>query len=275
MRWVGKAFLVTAFLLALPGGSGAAEDAGTLPEIGRQLVSHRAIYNVSLVKRDTRGYRSGVKGGLSLEFHNSCEGYALNQRFLIETATEDGDVVSDMKLGSFESKDGRQLKFRLNEQNGDGEADEIVGEAKLGSTGGKVIFTQPADTDIDLPPGAIFPTEHTMRLIQAGRRGETFLRADVYDGSTAEDYAEIGGFIGRTQAPEKGEEPVLAPLKGQRSWRVRLGYFPTSKTSDTPEYEIAFRLFENGVSDDIIFDYGDYAIGAKLQKLEILPQDRC
>lgn len=277
--------LLGGFVLGLPGSplfaadSPRAFDAAQLERIGRQLVSHRAVYDISLARQDSRSYRIGASGLLSLEFHNTCDGYALNQRFYVETTTEDGQVETDMILGSFESRDGRNFRFRLRERvNGEDEED-LVGRAAMSprDTGGKVVFDAPNDTDLVLPPGTVFPTEHTIRLIAAAQAGENWLQADVYDGSSAETHSEVGGFIGRGLAPVEAlpGNQVSSVLKGQRSWRVRLGYFQSAKKQSTPDYEIAFRLFENGVSDEIIFDYGEYAIRATLRNLEILPREGC
>lgn len=273
-RFLG--LLAVAILLAWFAPAQAVDQAQpqALQAIGKGLVSHRATYVLSIARHDARNYRSGIGGGLTLEFLNSCDGYVLNQRFVIETQTEDGQVLTDMTLGSFESLDGRRFRFRLREQLNGEDSEELAGEGRLAPKGGqgKITFTQPANTTLDLPKAAMFPTEHTIRLIEAGKAGRNLLQADVFDGSAADGYAAIGGFIGRSQT---AAESNFAGLKGQRFWRVRLAYFSTAKKSDTPDYEIAFRLYENGVSDDIVFDYGDYAIRASLQTLDILPRDGC
>ena len=44
----------------------------------------------------------------------------------------------------------------------------------------------------------------------------------------------------------------------------------------TPEdYEIGYRLYESGIVDDVVFDYGDYAIRATLRQLDVKPRDAC
>ncbi|WP_374632936.1 EipB family protein [Ferrovibrio sp.] len=267
-----------------PSASSASGPASAIrAEIGRNLASHRAVYALSIARHDVRNYRQGVSGALSLEFLNSCEGYVLNQRFLLEVNTEDGGQVTDMTLGSFESRDGKRFQFRMREQVDGDDEEELVGEGRVAANGGKITFSQPDDNELLLPPGAMFPTEHTIRLIEAARAGVNTLQADVFDGSSVDGYAAIGGFIGRTRtAPAEGQPGVdgradgpAKPLAGLRYWQVRLGYFNSAKKSDVPDYEIAFRLFENGVSDDIVFDYGDYAIRATLQHLEMLPKDGC
>ncbi|MGG2362624.1 EipB family protein, partial [Salmonella enterica] len=34
-------------------------------------------------------------------------------------------------------------------------------------------------------------------------------------------------------------------------------------------------LYENGISDDLVLDYGDYAMKGTMIRLEVLPAPRC
>jgi len=262
-------------LLVVPARVSHAVDSAELQAIARNLVSHRALYTLSVARLDPRNYRSGISGGLSLEFVHACDGYVLNQRFVIETTTDDGTILNNMVLNSWESLDGKSFRFKMRDEvNGDVEQ-ELNGEGKLSSRGGRVHFTLPEDTDLELPAMTLFPTDHTVRLLALARSGGNWLQASVYDGASADAYSEVGGFIGAELPPETGASEILAPLKGQRSWRIRLAYFTSDKAQDTPDYEIAYRLYENGVADDIVFDYGSYAIRASLKFLELKPRDAC
>jgi hypothetical protein len=274
-----RLLLVVALLCgaALPSNPARAGNGAEFTAIANRLVSHRALYSISVARLDPRNYRSGVTGGLSLEFVNACDGFVLNQRFLIQTDTEDGTTLNDMVLNSWEARDGQSFRFKLKDLvNGDVDQ-ELNGEAVLSGPkrGGVVRFTRPEDTELQLPPGVFFPTAHTIRLLQLAEAGQHWLQAGIYDGSSADGYADVGGFIGAPLPLETAQRSVLVGLKGLRSWRVRLGYFPTEDQQDTPDYEIGYRLYENGVADDIVFDYGDYAIRATLVRLEIHPRDRC
>lgn len=246
-----------------------------LQAVARNLASHRALYTLSVARIDPRNYRHGIAGGLSLEFVHACDGYVLNQRFVIETTTDDGTILNNMVLNTWEALDGKSFRFKMRDEvNGDVEQ-ELKGEGRLSSRGGSVHFTQPEDTDLDLPPMTLFPTEHTVRLLALARSGGNWLQASIYDGASADAYSEVGGFIGGELPVETGSNPIVSALTGQRSWRIRLAYFTSDKAQDTPDYEIAYRLYENGVADDIVFDYGDYAIRATLKLLELKPRETC
>lgn len=261
-------------LIAMPAVPTRAVD-NDLQGVAQNLASHRALYTLSVARLDPRNYRHGIAGGLSLEFVPACDGYVLNQRFVIETTTDDGTILNNMVLNSWESLDGKSFRFKMRDEvNGDVEQ-ELKGEGKLSSRGGSVHFAQPQDTDLDLPPMTLFPTEHTVRLLALARSGGNWLQTSIYDGASADAYSEVGGFIGGELPVETGNDPVVAPLRGQRSWHIRLAYFTSDKAQDTPDYEIAYRLYENGVADDIVFDYGDYAIRAKLKLLELKPREAC
>ena len=65
------------------------------------------------------------------------------------------------------------------------------------------------------------------------------------------------------------------------SWPVSIGYFEAKGGDLTPSYQIDFRLYANGVSRELLIDYGDFSIHGTLTSLEYLkrlgvpyPRDR-
>ena len=65
------------------------------------------------------------------------------------------------------------------------------------------------------------------------------------------------------------------PLLNRPGWRVRLAFFPADPKAEKPDYELGMLLLDNGVSRDMVIDYGDYAIRAKLDDIEALPKPGC
>ncbi len=75
----------------------------------------------------------------------------------------------------------------------------------------------------------------------------------------------------------KANRPQIesALIAGQPSWRIRLAYFPLDKQTLKPDREQGFRVYANGVVDELAIDYGDFTIDAVLEDLKPLPESGC
>ena len=164
-----------------------------------------------------------------------------------------------------------------------GEPDEeIKGEAKLDGKdkGGMAEFTRPEATTLTLAPGVLFPTAHTLLLIDRAQAGEQFISKQVFDGATVENASQITAVIGAPLKMGAGAVPSADKsgdnvLLKRPSWRVRLAFFPADDKSGQPDYELGMKLLDNGVSQDMSLDYTDYVIRAKLDEIEALPRPTC
>ncbi|MGD1933817.1 MAG: EipB family protein, partial [Candidatus Phaeomarinobacter sp.] len=78
-----------------------------------------------------------------------------------------------------------------------------------------------------------------------------------------------------TGAPDAEEAEPGQELASLGYWPVQVSYFDPNDVSGLPDYEVAFRFYENGVSTGLVMDYGDLMIGADLMSLEILPRPEC
>ncbi|MET0313898.1 MAG: cell envelope integrity EipB family protein [Hansschlegelia sp.] len=247
------------------------------------LVAHRAVYELKL--RSTRGSTQveQVRGRIVYEFKgDSCGGYALNFRQVTEIASEGGDTnVSDLRSETWE--DGAAKTFRFAAQNFlnqklDRDTD---GHAERAPEAVKVTTTKPEMTSNAFDKETLFPTEHLIRIIEAGQRGESLLEARVYDGSEAGDKSfDTLSVIGkRSDEPEIGlEAPAQAKeLVGQAHWPVTISYFEHDKAENgerTPDYEMSFELYANGVSRALRIDYGEFILDGDLKELQFLPASK-
>jgi outer membrane protein OmpA-like peptidoglycan-associated protein len=144
--------------------------------------------------------------------------------------------------------------------------------------GGVAEFSKPEQATIPLKPGVLFPNAHTLFLIHSAETGVPFVVRHVFDGTTVDDATMISAVIGPTLAPGvegPGEHPIKSPLLNRPSWRMRLAFFPADSKSQVPDYELSMRLMDNGVSQDMSLDYGDYVIKATLQRIEALAKPDC
>jgi EipB-like len=66
-------------------------------------------------------------------------------------------------------------------------------------------------------------------------------------------------------------------LSGLASWPVAISYFDKAKEKEDslPVYEIAFRYYANGVSENLVIDYGEFSIKGALKEIEFHEAPKC
>jgi hypothetical protein len=258
--------LVTGLAAAMAVAAGAAE-----------IAPHRALYSMTLGSARNDSGVVDAHGTMDYEWGESCDGWTIEQRYRLKIRygdTPDVDIVSSFV--TWESKDG--LRYRFNQkQIRNGELDQdIRGEAKLDAPGkgGDVDFTKPKPQTLKLDPGVIFPSAHTILLIDKAHDGENFLSRQVFDGATDENAVQVSAAIGAKVTADPAAVK-LSPLLQRPGWHVRLAFFPADSSVEKPDYELGMRLLDNGVSQDMVIDYGEYAIRAKLDEIEPLAKPNC
>jgi hypothetical protein len=137
-----------------------------------------------------------------------------------------------------------------------------------------VRFSKPRAETMQLAAGVLFPSAHTILLINRARAGATFVSREVFDGSAEENAIQVSAFIAAKPTADR-TSARLDRLLERPGWRVRLAFFPADAKADMPDYELGMMLLDNGVSRDMVIDYGDYAIRAKLDDIEALPRPKC
>ena len=66
-----------------------------------------------------------------------------------------------------------------------------------------------------------------------------------------------------------------------RHWPVSVGYFDEDGSEkpqigeQMPNYQMQFTLYENGVTNDLVMDYGNYALAGSLKAIEPLKAPAC
>jgi hypothetical protein len=85
--------------------------------------------------------------------------------------------------------------------------------------------------------------------------------------------AVIGG-VQRAQAAAAAE-PIKSLLLARPSRRMRLTFFPPDAGTDKPDHDLGLRPLHNGVSRDMVLDYGEFAIKGKLDENEAAPKPNC
>lgn len=246
-----------------------------------RLVPHRAVFDLSMRDTDRESGIERLDGRLVFELQSDCHGYVLNQRIFTRATDGSGQAVAnDYNVSTWESSDGTLYRFSVrNEVNG--QVIEVIdGQASLDGPGGPgaVAFDAPPDTTMKLPAGTVFPSEHTAMVVDAALAGRRVLSVPVFDGSGEEGLSNTFAVIGPSRpGPDADDWPLMV---GQRSWSVNLAYFPVHAdaertAAEVPEMEIKATLFENGVTKDLVLDYGDLVLDGKMIELKALPVPNC
>ncbi len=238
------------------------------------LQPHRALYRVELADSATSTAIADASGLIGFEWQASCETYSTTQRFFTRFVTPEGVVSnSDIVFSAEESIDGSSFVFDLADSVNGQVVTHVVGEA--GS--GELSFSQPALQQHDLPEGTIFPSQHSARLVASAVAGQRFLETRVFDGGGEDEIYDTVARIDTTERiylphPESDGAARLAPLQ---SWFVSMSYYDIGEEFGAPNYEVSYRMFSNGIVDEIYMNYGEYAFDARLMQLDYLDQPSC
>ncbi|HTZ36325.1 MAG TPA: cell envelope integrity EipB family protein, partial [Stellaceae bacterium] len=275
---------VLALACTWTGAASAVETASPSPPPAApvQVAAHRALYSMSLAGAKADSGVTGAHGTMGYEWGESCDGWIVEQRYRLTISyaeSQDVDIVSNFV--TWESKDGLRYRFNQKETRNGTVDEEIRGSAQLDGPGkgGTITFEKPQPQTMKLPPGALFPSAHTILLIQKAEEGENFVARQVFDGATVEGAVLVSAVIGPKVEPKvqpaadqkadpaaspdpnakpNPDEQSLAnnPVLQRPGWRVRLAFFPADQSAEKPDYELGMLLLDNGISRDMVIDYG-------------------
>jgi hypothetical protein len=241
------------------------------------LVPHQAIYVLELGHTRQGGNVSGARGALVMEWVKACSGWTVKQRLKLNITDNSNNMVeTESNFSSFESVDGLTYRFTSRNTRAGRVTEDFQGKARLkpGGGGGGADYSQPKGTRYDLPKGSMFPTQHMVELITAARRGEKLVYRTVFDGAGIDGPLAVSAVLGRHLARATNAW-AKEPLTNRPSWRIRLAFFPLKDSKAEPDYELGFRLFDNGVADNFEIDYGTFSVKARLERIEALEQPKC
>lgn len=240
------------------------------------LVPHRAVYSMGLSTMKPGAGIAAANGTMSYEFDDSCDGWVVENRIAITYAyAEGGQVLSTTDFITWESKDGLHYKFRMRNTRDGQITEDVEGAADLKGKGkaGVAKFQRPEPMTMKLPKGTVFPTEHTLRLLNAAESGGRSLFRVVFDGTGTDGPYEVNALIGSPSQTFPASTPD--PLLASPSWPMRLAFFPVDSKDPLPNFEMAQIYHLNGVSQEIVQSFKNFSLKGKLQSIEALPRKRC
>lgn len=238
------------------------------------LVPHRAVYDLKLKNASERSGIEGLVGRMVYEFTGSaCAGFSTSFRLVTRISAGEETRLSDQQTRTFEDMSARQFHFETKSFTDEQLDRQVSGDASVTEKGVKVAITQPDGREVDLP-ASNFPTEHMLDVIKKAKEGQNFFEARVFDGSENGDQALLTTtVIGRQQQPKSDDVDAsqAGEFAGAPYWPVTIAYFNESAQGDPmPVYNMSFKLYENGITRDLIMDYGEFVLSGSLAKLDIL-----
>ncbi len=242
------------------------------------IAPHRAVYALELNQARSGGQVTQATGRLVYEWDDVCDGWTVRQRTSLTLVNRRGVAIpSNWTINSWESKDGLKYRFFVRRFHDGGAIESVRGHAELDGPGrgGRAVYQEPEEREISLPEGTVFPTDYSLEMMALAERDELPAWRIMFDGFGNEDLLGVGAALVSSLAANEPASIESALLAGLPSWRVRLAFFPLERQTPEPDREQGFRVFSNGIVDELVIDYGDFSIDANLEALSALPEASC
>lgn len=264
IRNIAVASAVACFALS---GARAAEPL----QIADQLANYLAVYDVLLDNTSSKSGLSSLGGRMVYEFRgNHCEGYTTQIRFVTRvTGMDSQTTLHDKQVSSFESANGQNFSFVVQDYTDETLDGEREGSAVNNGSSIKITIKKPDEEVITLGKGQ-FPTFEMIDIIRYAQEGKTFYHSSVFDGTDEDNsLSSTSTFIGKEGVETATKDDKLwGQFSGMSYWPVTVSYFDDEENPDgLPVYRTSFQLYKNGISRDIIMDYGTFSVRAKLSEL--------
>ncbi len=248
-----------------------------------QLAPHRAIYDLSLLRVNEGAALQSASGKLAFEIDGSrCEGYTVNFRMATRFRPEEGSAtLYDTMTTTFESPEATELRHQMKERvNGAVREDVTIKMTRpAADAAGKAQVSTKPGAPVKVPAGAMLPMQHQLRLLALGAQGGGRDDSVIFDGSDGGKSFQAISFVGREKPPgsiaRDTENPAAAALRANRAWPMTVSRYELEGGAETPEHQVSFDLYDNGVATGLVLDYGEFALRGTLTNLVLLEQPSC
>ena len=243
----------------------------------RTLMPHRVVYQLTLEYTTPDSAIANSVGDLVFQIDDLCDAWSTVTEMRFAVLYDSGQEARfGTYLSAWESKDGSAYRFQVKRRSSAGRNEVIEGEATVPPEGpGEARFLTPVERNLALPPDALFPTVHSLAVLEAAAMGQQLLYHTVFDGTEEESLFEVSTVIMREVPSEEPATLVSPLLEGLASWRVALAYFEVLDISNLPRHEATLRLYENGIIDNQLFDFGDFRLRARMVELTARDAPTC
>ena len=239
-----------------------------------QLLSHRAVYTLTIQNIKDNGLLEGGQGQTFFEILEKCNGWNIKEDYVLIYELPNEKIANSFSsYSTFENYLGTKHSFELKEKSQFSGEKSYQGfiEKNNKNLSGSIIDN--SIKNLSFKKDILFPIEHLLKLIEAAKKGEKIFTKKVFFGNENEDFIKIvSAFIGQNRNPKsKGIEY----LKGKKIWPIKVAFYKEKTRQEKPEYEIYLEIDNLGVVHSYKVDYGNFEIIALLKKFEVLPKIKC
>ena len=251
----------------------ASASANALPPV--PLASHRAIYEITLDHTTGSGFVT-AHGRMAIQFKNTCDGWTTAQRLIADMTDADGTSTrTDYFVTAWESKDGRTMRFDVSDTRNGRIVTRQRGQATLDANGaGRVEYANGSRRAFALPSGTEFPTTQIVDIVHAAQTGQNSFRHIVFQGGGRSGInfstAAIGKPVDAAKLSADRSTDKGGLLRDSPAYNALIAFYPLNAHAEQPDYEVATRLFANGINGSMSLVYPTYTLRATLVRLEAL-----
>lgn len=246
-----------------------------------ELVPFTASYELDLTKRslDLQGGEAKIVATLS---RPNCMIAETDYRFNARFQREDASVVTEQHTVAREDFTAGTFTFRTDTLVDGAPETTIRGSASHSKERTQVEIAEPEQASFSLPL-SVFPSAHTADLIERAKAGKRMVETRLYDGDneagkrlTTTAIIASAPVTAPSATPGTAQQSATLPgtpssaLAGLRHWRISEAYYNSDGDADgLPLFQTSYTLYENGVSDALVIDTGDYAFAGSLSDLTL------
>lgn len=284
-------------LLVAPLGSAFAPVA-----LADDLLAHRAVYELTLEASERDSRIEDAAGLFVFQVTGSaCAGWTIVSDIVLSLQDRAGGTIrTETQYRAFEDPQGEVFTFQTQTSTGAEDETLATGAAERQADGSVTIRRFESDElAANGAPGTLFPNQLTVAMLEAARAGESFVFATVFDGSHDAGLAQPAtALIGSPVAPtvtsaafanaaplneNAAEADHLAPEPERwtdfpppsRAWPITLSYFDPLEPDSEPNFQVAYTLDTNGVSDGLVLDYGAFSLRGVLSDFTAFEPASC
>lgn len=236
-----------------------------------RLPGHRAVYELTFDSARTNAGVIGAEGRYVFDLEDTCEGYALNERLVVQLARTNDRVLTDYRLSAYETSEGDHYRFATETEFDGQTGQEAEGNLIVDSGTARVEYAKAAAVEFDEP--VLAPVAHVRAVLAAAIADEERHAAMIFDGDIESPVFYAVTRIKPDDREEKLEAKGSFKLKGLKRWLIDSVYYPPKTGNEgegaTPQFAFSATLYENGIVDGLTLDYMDFALKATMSELEL------